>query len=61
MDRSALVVKEIHLVPEHHEDDWHTTKDCWCRPSWFETRVSVFQTQRVVFHAEAVSQEGEHE
>lgn len=54
-------MKEIHLVPEHHEDDWHTTKDCWCRPSWFETRVSVFQTQRVVFHAEAVSQEGEHE
>jgi hypothetical protein len=54
-------VKEIHLVPEHHEDDWHTTLDCWCRPSWFTVRTALFQTERVVFHQEAVAEKGDPE
>jgi hypothetical protein len=61
MDRSALAVKEIHLIPEHHEDDWHTTKDCWCRPAVLDVRVSLVQTERIVFHAEVSSRKEDPE
>lgn len=48
-------MKEIHLVPEHHEDDWHNTLNCWCNPPWFTVQVGLFKTERIVFHAEAAS------
>lgn len=61
MDRSSGVVKEIHLVPEHHEDDWHNTLNCWCNPPWFTVQVGLFKTERIVFHGEAISPEGKPE
>jgi hypothetical protein len=54
-------MREIHLIPEHHEDDWHTTKDCWCRPPVLDFRVSLVQTERIVFHAEVSSRKEDTE
>lgn len=51
--------KDIHLVPDSHDDEWHHTWDCWCVPAEGVFRVSRFRTVRVVFHRE--TQEGESE
>lgn len=46
-------MKIVHLIPEDHDDEWHTTKSCWCDPIPIEIKLGVLVgVQRAMFHRE---------